>query len=158
MEHNASIGIVAEVIQLAVAPVFLITGIAGLLSVLTTRLHRITDRARLVDASLADAPSEEHRERRLAEANLLWRRIRSINWAIRLAVGSALLVCLVVMLLFLGDFAAYNFGGVIAILFFAAMAVLISSLLLLLIEMSISTRRMRQGLEDIIAPSQRDLK
>lgn len=158
MEHNAAIGAVAQVIQLAVAPVFLITGIAGLLGVLTNRLHRIIDRARLIDASLANARSDAYRERGLAEANLLWWRIRWINWSIRLAVGSALLVCLVVMMLFLGDVSGFDVGGLIAILFGAAMALLIISLLLLLIEMSISTQRMRQGLEDIIATPHGDLK
>lgn len=151
MEHDASISAIAQVIQLAVAPVFLITGIAGLLAVLTNRLHRIIDRARLVDVRVALTESAEQRERLVSEANLLWRRIRSINWAIRLSVGAALVICLVVVCLFVGDFTAYPLGGLIAFLFVAAMLLMISGLLLLLIEMSISTRRMRQGLEHIIA-------
>ncbi len=151
MEHSASISAIAEVIQLAVAPVFLITGIAGLLGVLTTRLHRIIDRARVMDARVASTVSEQQQARLMLETNLLWRRIRTINWAIRLSVGAALLICLVVVCLFVGDFTAFQMGGIIAWLFVAAMFLMISGLVLLLLEMSISTRRMRQGLEHLLA-------
>lgn len=151
MEHSASISAIAEVIQLAVAPVFLITGIAGLLSVLVNRLHRIIDRARLIDARVAGAVSDERQARLLDEANLLWWRIRTINWAIRLSIGAALLICLVVVCLFVGDVTMFPLGGLIAWLFIGAMLLMISGLMLLLIEMSISTRRMRQGLEHLLS-------
>lgn len=151
MDHNASISAIAEVIQLAVAPVFLLTGIAGLLAMLSFRLGRVIDRARLLDRKIPFAEDTEQANQLQAEARMVWRRIALMNWAIRLAVGSALLISLVVVFLFLGDFATANTGGMIAILFIGAMVLFILSLLLLLIEVSISTKKMRQGLEHLLA-------
>ncbi len=82
-----------------------------------------------------------------AEGDVLWRRIRLINWAIRLAVSSALLICLVVMSLFVGDLALINMGTLIAGLFIGAMILIIAALLLLLLEVSKSTRKMLEGVE-----------
>lgn len=52
MQSEGSIAAIAHVIQLAIAPVFLISGVATLLGVLTNRLGRIVDRARAVEAKL----------------------------------------------------------------------------------------------------------
>lgn len=147
LEHAANISAIAEVIQLAVAPVFLLTGIAGILSVLAARLGRVIDRARLVDRLIARIEAGEHRDVLFAEGDVLWRRIRLINWAIRLAVSSALLICLVVMSLFVGDLALINMGTLIAGLFIGAMILIIAALLLLLLEVSKSTRKMMEGVE-----------
>lgn len=160
MEHNASIDAIAQVIQLAVAPVFLLTGIAGILSVLSTRLGRITDRARLLERRMSHIEGDAERRLLHRETNLLWRRIRMVNWAIRLSVGAALLICLVVMTLFVGDYAVFDYavfdpGLAIAILFVCAMVLMVLGLLLLLLEVSISTRNMRQGLEHLLEESRR---
>lgn len=153
MEHNASIDAIAQVIQLAVAPVFLLTGIAGILAVLSTRLGRITDRARLLERRMPHVSHDEQRRLLHDETNLLWRRIRMINWAIRLSVGAALLICLVVGSLFVGDYAVFDLGLFIAVLFVSAMVLMVAGLLLLLVEVSISTRKMRQGLELLLEES-----
>ncbi|MBX3705516.1 MAG: DUF2721 domain-containing protein [Pseudomonadales bacterium] len=160
MEHNASIDAIAQVIQLAVAPVFLLTGIAGILAVLSTRLGRITDRARLLERRMSQLEGDAERMLLHRETNLLWRRIRMVNWAIRLSVGAALLICLVVMTLFVGDYAVFDYavfdpGLAIAILFVCAMVLMVLGLLLLLLEVSISTRNMRQGLEHLLEESRR---
>lgn len=147
MEHVAAISAISGAIQLAVAPVFLLTGIGAILSVLAHRLGRVVDRARLVERRLPQVASEDYGQILQAETRVLWRRIAIINWAIRLAVSSALIICVVVMSLFLGDFALFNMGTLIAVLFVAAMLLLILALLLLLFEVSISTRKMQQGVE-----------
>lgn len=147
MEHFAPINAISEAIQLAVAPVFLLTGIGAILSVLAHRLGRVVDRARLVERRLPQVTSDDYRVILQAETSVLWRRITLINWAIRLAVSSALIICVVVMCLFLGDFALFNMGTLIAVLFVIAMLLLILALLLLLFEVSISTRKMLQGVE-----------
>ena len=149
MAQVASIDTLAQVIQLAVAPVFLLTGIAGILSVLSTRLGRITDRARLLERRMPHVEGQE-RGLLLGETTLLWRRIRMVNWAIRLSVGAALLICLVVMTLFVGDYATFDMGLLIAALFVLAMLLMVVGLSLLLLEVSISTRKMRQGLEYLL--------
>lgn len=153
MEHNASIDAIAQVIQLAVAPVFLLTGIAGILSVLSTRLGRITDRARLLERRMAQARTDEQRNVLNRETILLWRRIRMVNWAIRLSVGAALMICLVVGALFVGDYAVFDIGLFIAMLFVSAMVLMVAGLLLLLVEVSVSTRNMRLGLEHLLEES-----
>jgi len=97
VEPVGAMGGIAHVIQVAVAPVFLLTGIAGILSVLSLRLGRITDRARVLEQRIPQIHESEPREWLRSHGDLLWRRMRMINWAIRLSVGGALLVCLVVV-------------------------------------------------------------
>jgi hypothetical protein len=142
-----SIEAIAEVIQLAVAPVFLLAGIAGLLGVLSTRLARIIDRARVIERRIPQAKNDEQRTLLRRETTVLWRRIALINWAIRLCISGALCVCLVIMALFLGEFVAVNISVVVAVLFVLAMVLIISGLMFLLSEVSLSTRHMREGME-----------
>lgn len=142
-----SIEAIASVIQLAVAPVFLLAAVAGLLSVLSTRLGRIIDRARVIERRIPQAKREEQRALLRAETTTLWRRIAIINWAIRFCVTGALAVCCVIMALFVGEFVVFNISALIAVLFVLAMALLITGLLFLLREVNVSTRHMRQGME-----------
>jgi thiosulfate reductase cytochrome b subunit len=147
MEPIATIKALASVIQLAVAPVFLLAGIAGLLNVLSTRLARIVDRARVVERRIPRAKNDEQRQLLHGETSTLWTRIALINWAIRLCVSSALIVCVVIVALFVGDFVAFNIAGLIAVLFVAAMLLIIVGLVFLLREISVATKHMRAGME-----------
>jgi hypothetical protein len=142
-----SIETVAEVIQLAVAPVFLLAGIAGLLGVLSTRLARIVDRARVIERRIPQAKRDEQRTLLRRETTVLWRRIALINWAIRLCVTGALAVCLVIVALFVGAFVAFNIATAVAVLFVLAMVLIVSGLVFLLGEVNLSTRQMREGME-----------
>lgn len=142
-----SIEAVAQVIQLAVAPVFLLAGIAGLLGVLSTRLARIIDRARVIERRIPQAKSDEQRTLLRRETAVLWRRIALINWAIRLCIAGALSVCLVIVALFVGEFVAINIAAAVAVLFVLAMVLIVSGLVFLLREVNLSTRQMREGLE-----------
>ena len=146
MNPNESISVVAQVIQLSLAPVFLLAGIGALLSMLTLRLARVTDRVRLLEARIPSVDADKADDL-MAEAHTQWRRIKLIYWAIRLAVASALLICLVVMCLFLGEFVAIDLGTLIAALFVGSMSLISAALLCLLLEVSISTSRMRQRME-----------
>lgn len=150
MEHDPVISSIASVIQLAVAPVFLLTGIGALLATLSTRLGRAIDRGRFLDRRIPVLEPEAQEPLNL-EARLVWRRITLINWAIRLNVAAALCVCLVVMLLFVGDLGGSVVAPVVAASFVGAMALLIASLLLLLYEVSISTSKIRQSMEHLLA-------
>ena len=147
MEQATSIQAIAQVIQLGVAPVFLLAGIGGLLSVLSTRLGRIIDRARIIERRIPQAQHEEHLQLLRGEAAALWTRIDLINWAIRLCVSGALTVCLVIVTLFIGDFVHVNLSTAIAVLFVMAMLLIISGLVFLPREVGVSTRHMRQGME-----------
>lgn len=133
---------IAHSIQLAVAPVFLLAGIGGLLGVLTSRIGRIIDRSRkLREQTPADTGTQGAGPR--DELGLLARRARLINGAIALCTASALLICVVIALLFLGSFISRSMAAPIALLFIAAMLCLISALLLLMREILLSTARLR---------------
>ncbi len=99
---------IAHIIQLAVAPVFLIAGIGHLLSVLTSRLGRVVDRTRALEIELSiEQPMETH-PRWAKELVLLDRRMAWINRAITLSTLAMLLVCLVIVTLFTGQLLAFD--------------------------------------------------
>jgi hypothetical protein len=147
MEPIATIKALASVIQLSVAPVFLLAGIAGLLNVLSQRLARVVDRARVIERRIPQAKTEKQRELLRAETATLWTRIALVNWAIRLCVSSALVVCVVIVALFVGDFVSVNIAAVIALLFVVAMLLIIVGLVFLLREIGVATKNMRAGME-----------
>jgi CBS domain containing-hemolysin-like protein len=134
---------VAHVIQSALAPVFLISGVGVMLGVLVNRLARIVDRARVWEA---EAVREPHRavdfDKRL---QALARRSRYISAAIAMSTISALLVALVVVALFANAFLGVNLAGLIAILFVSAMLSLTGAFLAFLIEVWIATATIRIG-------------
>jgi len=134
---------IAHVIQLAVAPVFLLTGVAGMLSVLTNRLSRVIDRARLLEGRLQEERAKQSDLRR--ELGLLSRRARLINRAISLCTLCALLVCAVIVVLFLGAFLGIEVARPVAVLFIAAMLGLFAGLLSFLKEIYLATRGLRIG-------------
>jgi hypothetical protein len=135
---------IAHAIQLALAPVFLLSGIGVLLGVLTNRLARIVDRARKVEEGLRQAvaaPAEESR----GQLRVAARRARLINVSITLSTVAALLVALVVALIFASTFAPINLATSVAVLFVLAMAALIGGLLSFLFEVRVATEALRIG-------------
>jgi hypothetical protein len=157
MDDIASIETIASVISLAVAPVFLLAGIAGLLGVMSTRLGRITDRARVIERRIPEATGPEQEKVLYDEAVSLWERTRIINWAIRLCTLGALAVCLVIVTLFVGELVAFNIAVAVAVLFVAAMLFIISGLVLFLREVGIATVRMRLGMEATLSSGSPDV-
>ena len=144
MAQDSGITAIAHVIQLAVAPVFLLTGVAALLGVLTSRLARIIERARVLEERLTVLGDSE---RTASEADLrtLSERARHINRAISLSVTCALLVCAVIAALFGGAFLEVDASGLIGLVFVAAMLSLIGALVSFLLEIYIATRSLRIG-------------
>ena len=144
MAQDTGITAIAHVIQLAVAPVFLLTGVAALLGVLTNRLARIIDRARVLEERL---PLLDECGRAASEADLLTlsQRARHINRAISLSVTCALLVCAVIVALFGGTFLKKDVSGLIGLVFIAAMLSLIVALVSFLREIYVATRSLRIG-------------
>jgi len=111
---------VAQTIQLAVAPVFLLAGIGAFLNVCAARLARVIDRARVVEKSVMISRGEEH-DRLVGEIRVLDRRMSVVNGAIFLSVASGCAICLVVILLFASELVNAHLGTAIAILFILAM-------------------------------------
>lgn len=121
LPHTPALAQLAQIIQLAVAPVFLLAGLGAFLNVCAGRLARIVDRTRKLEPRILDSRGEEH-ERMLREVRLLDRRSRIVSNAIFTTVLAALLISTVVILLFLAFLTGYRFGTAIALLFIAAMA------------------------------------
>ena len=111
---------VAQTIQLALAPVFLLAGIGAFLNVCVSRLARVIDRARAVEPLVLTTRGKEH-DRMVSEIRVLDRRMSVVNGAIFLSVSSACAVCLVVILLFAGNLFGAHLGTPVAILFSLAM-------------------------------------
>ena len=144
MQDLARLTEIGHVIQLAVAPVFLLSGVGAMLAVLTNRLARIIDRGRLVEAGLPDA-GETAVTGMQSELAVLSQRARLINWAISLCTVCALLVCGVIVSLFLGPFLQLDLSAVVAWVFIAAMIALCSALVSFLREIFVATRHLRIG-------------
>lgn len=135
---------IGQVIQLAVAPVFLLSGIGVILTVLTNRLARVVDRARrLEDAARASSGPDLAARRR--ELDVMATRARLMNRAITLGTLSALLVALVVVVLFLAAFLHFEAAAAVAALFVLAMLCLIGALLYFLREVFIAVAALRIG-------------
>ena len=139
MEHVAGI---TRIIQLAVAPVFLLTAIGTILSALNNRLGRIVDRRRVLEDRLRgkDAEARAANTEDVQELELLARRISLIYHAIVMAIVCALLICLLVACAFLGVFVTLDIARLIGTLFILAMFALIGSLWLLLKEVFIAVK------------------
>jgi hypothetical protein len=142
----ADLNTVSHVIQLSVAPVFLLTGIGALLGVMANRLARIVDRAREVEPLFVSAQPPD-REHIAYELTALARRARLINWAITLHVIAALLVCAVIVGLFVTAYYEWtpDLTRVLAAVFAGAVLSLILGLLSFLREVYLATQTLRIG-------------
>ncbi len=134
---------VAHVIQQAVAPVFLLSGVAAMLNVLTNRLGRVIDRARQFEREYHDLASVSERDDMRDRLAALSRRSRLINLAITLCTVCALLICLVIVTLFVAPLLNVTGFRWIAGLFILAMLALIGGLVVFLREISIATASVR---------------
>ena len=132
----------AQTIQLAVAPVFLLAGIGAFLNVCAGRLARIIDRARSLEPRILASRGLEH-ERLIGEVRLLDRRIRVVNLAIFTTVLAALIISTVVVLLFVAFLTGFPIGTAVALLFIAAMICTGLSFAIFLHETRLGTRSVR---------------
>lgn len=130
--------LVQQAIQLSVAPVFLLTGIAGLLGVMANRLARIIDRAREIGRRKGSLDAAAVG---LARAELagLERRRHLASWAINFCTGAALLVCTVIVTLFFEEFLGTPLKWLAGALFSAAMLSVIAGLSCFQAEVYIAT-------------------
>jgi Protein of unknown function (DUF2721) len=139
---DLSVSTVAEIVRLALAPVFLLSGIGAFVNVLASRLSRIVDRSRQVEPMLLASRGAEH-DRWINELKILDRRMSLISWATGLSVTSAMLTCLVVVLLFAANLIRTRLGTEIAWLFMASMLSIGAGFGVFLIETTIAARAVR---------------
>jgi len=133
---------IAGVIQLAVAPVFMLTAVGTLIAALNIRLGRAVDRRRVLEQELPAMPDDEIGPAR-DELATIARRIRFVYFAITAAVVSGLFICLLIAGAFLATFVKTDISYTIAVLFVFAVVALIACLLLFLREifLAVSTPR-----------------
>ena len=134
--------VIAHAIQLAVAPVFLLTGIAAMLGVMAARLARVIDRARLIEHT---GKEMDERTRSAARAEIvdLERRRKLASWSINFCACAALLICIVIVTLFVEEFFSTNLRWLAGGLFVAAMFALIGGLTSFLREVYLATHTLR---------------
>jgi hypothetical protein len=135
---------IARLVQSSIAPVFLFSGVAATLGVLTSRLARIVDRARRLEEQLQGHPGSAAQLH--ADLKVLARRAGYINVAISLCAIAALLVALVVVTLFANAFVGSELGLVIALLFVGGMVCLAAAFIAFFIEVRLAVRTLRIGL------------
>jgi hypothetical protein len=133
---------IQRIIQLAVAPVFLLSSVGVTLTLFNSRLARIVDRARALEEGAAGHPNPADLRRQLT---VLRRRARYTNVSITLGIISGLLVTATVVMLFANALLALKLDIIIAIVFAAAMAALAAALLGFLVEVRYATANLRIG-------------
>jgi hypothetical protein len=144
--NDAHVTEITHVIQLAIAPVFLLTAVGTIIGVMSTRLGRAVDRIRQLKKELDAMPAEEaaatHRE-----LHVLSRRMMLIYTAIGLAVICAIFVSMLIAIIFVDAFLAADLSRIVGLLFIAAMFAFIGSLIIFLREifLAVTNTRYRLG-------------
>lgn len=150
--HIASI---AQVIQLSVAPVFLLAGVGTILNVLVGRLVRIVDRARVTETQMKDADEVTMKELR-ERLDILGRRARLISRSITLSVLCAVLVPIVIVSLFTSVLLQVNLAIPIAVTFIVGLVSLALGLVYFLREVFVATSALSFGVpEEELTEAQR---
>jgi hypothetical protein len=134
------------VLQTAIGPVILISGIGLLLLTMTNRLGRAIDRARILVGNLPNT-TETRRDKIAAQLQILWRRARLIRLAIALASVSALAAAILIIALFLTALWQIETSWIIVILFIVCMLCLIGSLALFIHDINQSLAALKLELE-----------
>ena len=139
---NGGIGVIAQTIQLALAPVFVLVAIGNIMNVLANRLARIVDRSRYLQTQHAETSDAEH-DKVVREIRLIDRRIHLIGQAILLLVLSGLTIGFCVALLFVEELFDVNLQQVAGAAFFFAVVLLMMALWLFLREVRQATAALR---------------
>ncbi len=139
---------VAYSIQLAVAPVFMLTAISAMLAALAARLARIVDRGRILEERLDAVPLGKvlvHAGQVRRELELLHKRAILINAAITLQILAATLIAATVITLFLGETTAVRTNRFVPWTFMIGVTCFVFALLCFLVETLLAGRALNFG-------------
>jgi hypothetical protein len=139
---------IVPMLQVAIGPVILISGIGLLLLTMTNRLGRAIDRARLLKAELSHRTDEE-RAQALAQVAILYRRARVVRLSIILATLSALLASALIITLFVTALLHWEQGFFIGLLFIACMTALLASLIAFICDINMALHALKLELESV---------
>ena len=140
MFFATDINTVTHGIQLAVAPVFLLTAVAAMIGTVAGRLARIIDRARVLETRIDASPPEYPMTAEFDELQQLRSRGRLVNGCIALLTFCAILIGLTIMALFLGETTEMQIFRIATVLFLAGVTFFLLALLCFLTETVIATR------------------
>ena len=139
---------IIPMLQMAIGPVILISGIGLLLLTMTNRLGRAIDRARLLKGELSRRTDEEHAQV-LAQVAILYRRAKMVRLSIILATLSALLASALIITLFVTALLQWEAGLPASLIFIACMGSLFASLIAFIRDINLSLRALKLELESI---------
>ena len=128
---------IIPVLQVAIEPVILISGVGLLLLTMTNRLGRAIDRARQL-AREFQLPNQSPREPLLAQIKIIYRRAKVLRLTITLAGLSVLLASVLIMTLFLTALLKWGNGVWVSLIFIACLGSLVGSLLLFIYDIHLS--------------------
>src|SRR3990172_9109691 len=137
-----SVAQLIPILQTAIGPVILISGVGLLLLSMTNRLGRAIDRARILSAELTLA-SEASRSAIEGQLRILWRRARLIRAAITLVSMSALAAGILIIVLFFTALWQLETAWLIGALFVVCMVCLIASLIVFIHDINQSLAALR---------------
>ena len=133
---NLPLDAAARIVQMALTPVFLLSGIAALLNVFAGRLGRVADQADVL-AKEGEAPARDQRLR------VLRRRSHALDWAVLLAALGGAQTCGAVLVLFLGEVLGKGAASLLFLLFGGATVFTMGSLVAYVVEMLLAARGVR---------------
>lgn len=137
---------IAETIQLSLAPAFLLVATGSILNVVTGRLARVVDRARDLQKRHGETEGLEH-DRVVRELRRLDMRMSVINWSIALCVACGILVCVMVAMLFAVGNGRDDLAVAVAAAFIMAMMLLLAGLVAFLIEVRLAIKTIHVPIE-----------
>jgi hypothetical protein len=141
------------ILQIAIGPVILISGVGLLLLTMTNRLGRTIDRSRiLVDAR--NRASDGQRKRNEEQLTILWRRAQLMRTAITLTAVSALLAAILIIVLFISAVWQFEIAAVVIALFMGCLAALIVALVYFICDVNMALHALR--LELALSEPERD--
>jgi hypothetical protein len=135
--ENAASNEFLPVIQLAITPVILLTGVGALMLTLTNRFGRIVDRTRTLAGQMRESAADErfHLESQLT---ILWRRAQLVRMAVTLAGLSMFFSCGLVLTIFVDEILNRGFGLELVVIFVAAVLSLILAIIAFLRDIWLS--------------------
>lgn len=131
-----------EIIQLALAPIFLLVGIGQMVNVATGRVARIIDRARWFEELKRATPARIDQQAEY-EIKSLRRRLALANYSINFLIGSAVVICFDVILLMVNGLVSYNLDTTILVLFMISIVFLTGGLIAFFLEVSYASATLK---------------
>lgn len=135
-------GMIVQTIQLALTPVFVLVAIGNILNILSTRLGRVVDRARLLQERHGSTVGPQH-DMIVSELRLVDRRMNLITYAVRMMVLSGLAIGVTVAILFLSGLSGFDWHTAAATTFLASVVLLLIALVLFLRETQVAAEALR---------------